>query len=292
MVAFNVEVGVDAGVGAVLAGEHVVVEHVHLAEADQRQAREDVLEPVVAVGDVAVVVVAVALAHQRGLVVVVEVAPGDGDVAGIVLAVHQSVVAIHVDHLAGVLVEELAVVDPDVAGEALGHRDRGVVGLHPDAVGVREGLGGAVHPGHHLVLVGARDGDVLHCELDVADDDVRLRLDDQADAVEEGTGSDAHQRLVGTGLEDVTIGGSDAAGRHDVADRIHVDGDPRIELLGDADHVRSGPVFQVGLEFGVGRGSDHLAALAAGGAAVGGGKSHHGKVGGCGKRTDRQKQDR
>ncbi len=55
--------------------------------------------------------VAIALAPQTSLVVVVEEVVGNGEPLDVVLAVHQSVVAVLVGSIA---IEELAVVNPDV----------------------------------------------------------------------------------------------------------------------------------------------------------------------------------
>ena len=113
--------------GAHAGGDAVVVEvavevvvDVDQAEADAGVAAAGVDERVVVVGhgEVAGVLVpgVVAVAHQRGLVVVVEARPGDGDEVGPVVDVEQAVV--EVDAVLAVA-EEVAVVDPDVVGRRL-----------------------------------------------------------------------------------------------------------------------------------------------------------------------------
>jgi len=85
------------------------------AEAEERGARVDVLEVVVGVGDVQLAfvlgAVAVAVADERGLPVVVEVGVGDGDEVGPVGRVDGAVVVVLVAVQGRV---ELAVVNPDI----------------------------------------------------------------------------------------------------------------------------------------------------------------------------------
>lgn len=95
---------------------------------------------------------------------------GDGDKVGGVGDVDEAVVKVLVGAFGGV---ELAVVDPDV-GALLG---KGVGGVRRCP---GEGGLGLAHVDGHGIAVGGDDG----CRLDVADDDVLLLLDLQADTGE------------------------------------------------------------------------------------------------------------
>ena len=137
------------------------------AETQQRHAAVDVLEVVVGVRDaqlaLVLAAVVVAVADQRGLVVVVEVRVADGQVVGAVAEVRQAVVEV----LARVLVgAQVQVVEPDVGR-----------GLHAD------GVAACVAGGDFA------DGEVL-------DDDVLCIADKQAKACEAGGGVDAEDGLV------------------------------------------------------------------------------------------------
>jgi len=115
VVAFDFEAGtharVHAGGGDVFV---VVVEDVPGAETKQRQARIDVLEAVVVVGDFAVEIVGVGEAAEAGFPAVVQVVPGVGDVLAVGLGIEQAVVVVGAHALVHVV--HLAVVDPDVVG--------------------------------------------------------------------------------------------------------------------------------------------------------------------------------
>lgn len=136
-------------------------------KAQQRHAAVDVLEVVVGVRDaqlaLVLAAVVVAVADERGLVVVVEVRVADGQVVGAVAEVREPVVEV----LARVLVgAQVQVVEPDVGR-----------GLHAD--GVAAGIAGWDFA----------DGEVL-------DDDVLRIADKQAKACEARGGVDAEDGLV------------------------------------------------------------------------------------------------
>jgi len=113
----------DKGLGAharVDGGAQVLVVRVvdvGGAEPQEGRARVDVLPVVVGVGDLepapVLVAVAVRVAHQGGLPVVVEARVADGDEVGAVRRVDEAVVEVLVAVEGGA---EVAVVDPDVGG--------------------------------------------------------------------------------------------------------------------------------------------------------------------------------
>lgn len=150
------QLGADTGVdtsGGVLS---VVVVDVAGTEAERGATRVDVGEVVVGVGDDQVagvlIGVGVAVADERGLPVVVQVAVADGDVVRAVGDVEKTVVVVLVVVHVG---RQVKVVEPDVAG---GLDGEGVAGISEDLA-----------------------------DLDVADDDVGRLLDAKADTLQGGT---------------------------------------------------------------------------------------------------------
>lgn len=156
----------------------VVVEDVSTSEAEQWCTRADVCPVVVGVGDVelasVLLGVAVAVADERGLVVVVELGVGNGDPVGGVAHVEQTVVVVLVGREVG---REIHVVDPDVGG--LLDAD-GIASLSNDFAA----------------------GNVL-------DDDVLDILDVEGDALKLGGGVETDDRSVGCDTDlDIALDGA------------------------------------------------------------------------------------
>ncbi|CAF3641856.1 unnamed protein product, partial [Fusarium graminearum] len=152
----------------------VVVEDVDGTEADRGSTRANVGPVVVGVGDVestsVLSSVAVGVADKRSLMVVVEVGVGDGDPVGSVGDIEETIKEVLV---LGEVGGQLAVVDPDVGGL-----------LDADGVAV----------GSDNVLDGQ-----------VADDDVLLLVDVEADVLERST-SGTDDGLVGLDTDLVVTG--------------------------------------------------------------------------------------
>ncbi len=179
VVVFEVVVGTVTDVGAVASSlaQDVVVVEVNLGVTHHGGAGIQILIEVVVDGDFVTEAIAVAIADQACLVMIVEVVPAEGCVVDVVLCVQKAVVTVLV---AGVGVIEFAMVDPNVVAGLLflvgPNGDGGVCG-NGDAVGVVQDDFCAVTECNDLVFVGLANGHVAHGELDIANNDVVLILD-------------------------------------------------------------------------------------------------------------------
>jgi hypothetical protein len=155
-------------------------------EADQRRTRANVLPVVVSIGDAQVALVrgrgavAVTVAGERRLVVVVEVVEREGEEVGAVAGVEETVIVVLVGGQAG---RELVVVDPDV-GAGLPIPFVNIALTHNTA-----------SRSDYLDLDGITIGSNHIAQLQVAHNDVALAADEQTDAVE-ASASEADDRFV------------------------------------------------------------------------------------------------
>lgn len=155
-------------------------------EANQGRTRANILPVVVGVGDAQMArvrgrgTVAVAVASERRLVVVVEVVEGKGEEVGAVAGVEETIVVVLVGGKAG---RELVVVDPDV-GAGLPIHSVSIASTNDTASRL-----------DYLDLDGITVGGNHVAQLQVAHNDVALSADEQTDTVEAGAG-EANDGLV------------------------------------------------------------------------------------------------
>ena len=120
--------------------------------------------------------IAATLADKARLVMVVEVAPRNSDVETVILGIDQAVIAVIISHYTGVLIVELAVVNPDMVRNAFILSQTLLVGLNGEAVRVAQHHLRPVGEAYDFVLSILVDRDARHGELDVAYNDVGVTL--------------------------------------------------------------------------------------------------------------------
>ena len=204
-VVLDEELSALAGVDTIADVLVVVVVEVAGAEAERGAARVDVLPVVVVVGDgeVALVFAAVAVrvADERALPVVVHEAVGDGDIVGGVGYVEETVVVVFV------------VVE--VRGE--------VYMVDPDVLGFLDGDGVAAD-------------DLFHGE--VAEDDVLYGLDGEGEVGQDDGGVFADDGLVAADL-DILAAALDGAGDENDGGVVALDGSLQVAERADLDGLAS-----------------------------------------------------